>query len=398
MRIAAIATLLIAGIFAGAQLGKIAPLVEWYQAEVGFSLVLIGWLTSMIGIFVALAALPVGWAIETVGARRSVLVGSLFLAAGALALTVLSSPAAILAARLVEGVGYVILVIALPAALTAVSLPAWRAPVLAIWSCFVPVGFALSDLIGRAMLPADDPSAYLLVMALGYVVFAGIGMLLLAGVADAGEGQGGTATIENDASLPTSAARNALAVSLGLPVMLIALSFGFYVVQSVSFFSFMPAYVAGGGVLVLSAGVIAFAAPVGNILASVLVKGASLRRAMAIAIAAMALALLAAYPIFVGSDPWVATVCALLLCFAGGIVGSVLFAILPELVGPRGSVSVAIGLVAQAGGLGTLFGPPVAGWVIERLGWQAFGLFLAATAVLSILSLLPVVRSRPAAA
>ena len=51
LRFAAIVMLLLAGVFAGTQLGKIAPLVEWYRGELGFSLVLIGWLTSMIAIF-----------------------------------------------------------------------------------------------------------------------------------------------------------------------------------------------------------------------------------------------------------------------------------------------------------------------------------------------------------
>ena len=36
MRLAAIAVLLLAGILAGTQLGKIAPLVGWYRDDIGF--------------------------------------------------------------------------------------------------------------------------------------------------------------------------------------------------------------------------------------------------------------------------------------------------------------------------------------------------------------------------
>ena len=42
-RLAVIVVLQLVGILAGVQLGKIAPLVEWYRSEIGFSLVLIGW-------------------------------------------------------------------------------------------------------------------------------------------------------------------------------------------------------------------------------------------------------------------------------------------------------------------------------------------------------------------
>ncbi|HTV70293.1 MAG TPA: MFS transporter [Rhizobiaceae bacterium] len=382
-RLAAIATLLIAGIFAGAQLGKIAPLVGWYQQEAGFSLVLIGWLTSMIGIFVALAASTAGWAIDIFGVRRSVVVGSAFLAAGALALTVLQRPEAILAARLVEGLGYLVLVVALPAVLTAISRRSWRAPVLAIWSCFVPVGYAISDLLAQALLPSVGPSLYLLVMAAGYILFGGIGILLLPRVPD----------IEIEPA--PDAATGAFAATINLPVLLVALSFGFFVIQSVSFFTFTPAFIAGGGGLLLSAGAITLFTPVGNVLAGFLVSGAGARGIALIAAIFLALTIVAAYPVFTGASPLVATVCAVAFCIVCGVVGSALFAIIPSIVGRGGSVSIAIGLVAQAGGIGTLFGPPVAAWVIEGYGWNGLGVLLAAIGLAGLVAILPNVLRRP---
>ncbi|WP_274626815.1 MFS transporter [Arvimicrobium flavum] len=383
MRLTSIAVLLIAGIFAGAQLGKIAPLVGWYQTEVGFSLVLIGWLTSMIGVFVALVALPAGWGIELFGARRSALVGSLFLAAGALALPLLQSPEAILAARLVEGVGYVILVIALPAVLTSISLPEWRGPVLAIWSCFVPVGFAISDLTAQAMLPGSSPEAYLFVMAAGYAVSATLGLLLLSGVKDATTQDG-----------PRAAPGGMLKSSLGRPVVLVAVSFGLFVVQTLAFFAFMPAFIEDGGDMLLSAGVIALLVPIGNVLATILVRGASPRKTALLSAACFAIAVLTGYPAFSGASPALATASAVAFVISSGVVGSALYAAIPALVPKGGSVSVAIGLVAQAGGLGTLFGPPLAGWVIENWSWAGLGILLSAAGVVAILVILPNARTQ----
>lgn len=382
MRLAVITTLLIAGVFAGAQLGKIAPLVAWYQAEAGFSLVLVGWLTSMIGVFVAIVALPAGWAIDRAGIRRAALVGTLFLSVGAVALPLLDAPAAILSARLVEGIGYVILVIALPAMLTAISPPTWRGPVLAIWSCFVPVGYAISDLTARAILPVVDPPAYLLVIAAGYILFAGTGLLLATAVPDADDVR------PNHGDAPgISAARPAS--TLSLPVLLIALGFGCFVVQSVSFFSFAPAFIAGGGALLLSAGAITLFTPIGNVLAGFLVGGASERRIAWIAIIFLALTALATFLIFASPSPLLATVAAVAFCIVSGVVGSVLFAVIPLVVPRGGSVSIAIGLVAQAGGIGTLFGPPLAALVIEHGGWMALGFYLSAIGIVGMLFILP---------
>lgn len=378
MRLSAIAFLLIAGIFAGAQLGKIAPLVGWYQAEGGFSLILIGWLTSLIGLFVALAALPTGWGIELFGVRRSALVGSLILAAGGLALPFLRSPEAILGARLVEGIGYVILVIALPAVLTAISRPEWRGTVLAIWSCFVPAGYAVSDLTAPVMLPGVGPAAYLSAMAAGYALFAAIGLVLLRGVPD-----------EVGEQRSPVAGQGMIRSSLGLPVMLTAVAFGLFVVQSLAFFAFMPTYIASGGDLLLSAGVIALLVPIGNVLAGLIVRGATARRTATVAATFFAVTAASAYLPFSGVAALPATLAAVVFVIAGGVVGSALYAVIPALVRRGGSVSIAIGLVAQAGGIGTLFGPPLAGWLIEGFGWPGLGVLLASAGLLGIVLLLP---------
>ena len=81
---------------------------------------------------------------------------------GGIALALFALPAAILASRLVEGAGYLVLVIATPALLAAISPDGWKPPVLAIWGGFVPIGFAVADFTAQAMLPAGDPQDYLL--------------------------------------------------------------------------------------------------------------------------------------------------------------------------------------------------------------------------------------------
>ena len=376
-RLAVIIVLQLVGILAGVQLGKIAPLVGWYQQEVGFSMVLIGWFTSMIGIFVAAAALPAGWAIERAGPASTFLIGSLVMTVGGIALALFDAPAAILASRLVEGAGYLVLVIATPALLATISPQGWKAPMLAIWGGFVPVGFAVADFTAQAMLPGGEPRTYLLLAIAAFAILAALAALLLRAPDLA----------DNPAAGP---AQGSFAATMTVPVGLVALAFGIYVVLSVGFFTFMPAYIAApGSAILLSAGAIALLVPIGNVLASLLVGGRDQRFIALLSAAGFAVNAVLAIPAFGASSPIVATAALGLLAIAGGMTASALFAGIPFIVGRNGSTSVAIGLVAQAGGIGTLFGPPLAGYVIETYGFAGFGWFLGGIAIVGVVCLVP---------
>lgn len=379
-RLAAIAALLVAGVFAGAQLGKIAPLVGWYRDEIGFSLVLIGWLTSAIGIFVALLALPAGWAVGVLGARPSFVWSSVVLVAGGVALASFDAPGLILAGRLVEGAGYLALVIAIPAILTTISPPAWRGAALALWGGFVPVGFAAADFLAAALVDPVGPALYLLANVAIYAVFAAISVLLLRRVGD---------VVPDRIPAADGDGRRAISGSLSVAVVAAALAFGVYVVLSVGFFAFMPAFVADRGDLLVSAGVIALSVPAGNVLASLFMRRGTALVAAWLAAAGFAVAAIAAVPAFAAAGAATTTVAGLVFAIAGGVIASALFAAVPYIVPKGGSVAVAIGLVAQTGGLGTVFGPPLAGHVIERYGWDGYAWFLAAVAVAGVVFVAP---------
>lgn len=380
--VAAIALVIVAGIFTGAQLGKLAPLVDWYRDDLGLSLVTIGWLTAVLGLFIALAAMPAGFAIDRFGLGATLRAGAVALGLGALALAAVEQPVLMMAARLVEALGYLALCIALPAILNVITPAAWRGPVLAVWSGFVPLGFALSDLLAGAVLPEGSPRLFLLLIALGFVLAA----LVLIRVLPA---------------LPPSApatGQGKLRRSLSLPVILVTLSFGMIVVQSVATFAFLPAFVAGDGAHYLwSAGAIVLTVPLGNILAGALVRGRGLPLMSRLGVACFALSSLAALPAFTGTGPASATAAAIVLVVAGAIVASIQFASIPHIVPAGGSAAIVIGLICQAGGIGTLVGPPAAGWAIENFGWQGYAWFLAAAGVAGIAFMLPLALRRTSA-
>ena len=376
-RLVAIALVLAAGVMTGAQLGKVAPLIGWYQSELGFSLVAAGWLAAILGIFIALVALPAGWAIDRIGLVRSILIGAVALAIGGLLLSAAREPGLAFAARAVEAGGYLLLCIALPALLAAISPNSWKGPVLAIWSGFVPLGFATSDFVAGAMLPVAAPSAFLTVMALGFLVTAACALTSLRGIAVAG-GAG---------------AEGGLLPTLSREVVLLASGFGAFVVLSVSMFTFMPVFVGSeGSHYLLSAGTVALTVPVGHVVASILVRGRGAGYMGGLAVFGFAISAATAVPAFTLASPVLATVSAVVLAVSGALVASAQFAAIPFITPARGSVSVALGLVCQAGGLGTVFGPPLAASVIERAGWTGFGWFLSAVAVAGLVCMVPLMR------
>lgn len=380
-RIAAVAMLLVAGILAGAQLGKIAPLIGWYRAEAGMSLVMAGWLTSAIGFFVAVAALPAAFAVDRFGLYRSFVLSSATLAAGALALAMLDSPAAVLAARLLEGLGYLVLVIATPALLAALPPPQLRAPALAIWGGFVPIGFAVSDLLAATMLPGATPRAFLLTAAVAFLVAALAASLLARGL-DRAEGGARSRDIPS------------LGGSLSGPVVLSALAFGAYVLLSLGFFSFLPTFIAERGTLLAPAWLVALLVPVGNVLTGMLVGGRGGAYVVRLAMAAFAVSAAAVFPFYASPDPLVATASAILFALAHGVIASAIFASVPLILPVGGSAAIAIGVIAQSGGIATLVGPPIAGYVIEAYGWPGFGVFMLALSAAGLGLMVPMLARR----
>ncbi|MCG6114236.1 MAG: MFS transporter [Mesorhizobium sp.] len=375
-RLAAVSLVILTGILAGAQLGKIAPVILWYRDEIGLSLQGAGWLTALLGLFVAIAALPTGLAIGRMGAVRATGYGSLLLVVGGLALAVLASPVAIFGARLVEAVGYLVVCISLPAILNEISPPRWKGPVLAIWSGFVPLGYATADLLAAVLVPLGGVPVFLAVLTLLYALLWLASRLTLRGV-------------RQDAGPAVTGQRGS---ALTLPVLLIAAGFGLFVILSVAFFTFLPSY-ALQGTLLVPAGIIALTVPLGNVLASFLVRDRNAGFMAALGIGGFALCALAAPLAFGNEAGAMTTAAAILLTVAGAVVASSLFAAIPFVTPPGGSVATALGTVSQAGGIGTLVGPPIAAWVLESQGWLGFGWFLSLIALLGIFCLAPLAVS-----
>jgi len=108
----------------------------------------------------------------------------------------------------------------------------------------------------------------------------------------------------------------------------------------------------------------------------------------AFGIAVPALLLFAVFTPSQGSWLWPAAAATLLNAISGA-VPAVVFARLPDAVGPDGDMATANGLLAQGGASGSLLGPPLLAAAASHFGWPAAaGAGLAASALcLALLAL-----------
>lgn len=375
LRLVAIVLLLLTGVLTGAQLAKTAPLIGWYVETVGMTLVEAGWVTALIGIFVALAALPAGFAIARMGPQRAFVVASAIIVPGGLILAATTAPSLIFAARMIEGLGYVILCVGLPSLLTAISPSGWRGPVLAIWSGFVPLGYATSDVLAGLIVPVFGAQSYLLVVILLFAAMALASQVVLRWLTG----------IPADAAFAPEGASGVFSVG----VLLVALAFGAFVLQSVALFTFMPTFAALPGAFLFAPALVALSTPLGNGLAGLLVAGRAAPFMIVLALAAFVVTALAAHVAFVTGGAAAASFGAVAMAIASGVVASALFAVIPFLVSRPQAVPAAIGLVSQAGGLATLASPPLAAFIIEHAGWTGYGWFLGLTGLAGAAMLIP---------
>ncbi|GKX33642.1 MAG: MFS transporter [Rhizobiaceae bacterium MnEN-MB40S] len=364
--------ILLAGFYAGGQLGKIAPVVLLLREQHGYSLTYLGWLTSLIGLFVAVAALPVAFAIRHYGVRLSLNAGALLLFVGALFLWPTTDQFLALFARGIEAVGYVLVVIAAPAVLNDIAPERLKAPALAIWGGFVPIGYALANYQAAAVLPGFGLSGFYLSMALGYGLFGVLSGVLLSTLPRA---------------QPIAPAAETTQARGGLPARAywLAGAFGFYVIASLPLFTFLPTYI---GLLddrlALSAAAIALFVPVGNIGTGFLVVGRLRSHTASLTMFALVALALGTAAIFLLDAPSVKLAGAILFSLASGVVGSAVFATLPAIVRDGQSASIAMGAIAQTGGVGTVIGPPIAGFVIEAFGWPGLSIYVVIVCLLGV--------------
>ncbi|HZO04438.1 MAG TPA: MFS transporter [Burkholderiales bacterium] len=140
------------GLAAGAYMTKVPPALPTLRADLGLTLVESGWIQTMLYTIGASVGVFFGVFAERAGVKRAALAGLGLMVAGGLLGALAGGYGTLLAARFLEGVGFLLFVVAAAPLLTAATLAQDRATAFSIWSSYMPTGGALALLVAPVAL------------------------------------------------------------------------------------------------------------------------------------------------------------------------------------------------------------------------------------------------------
>ncbi len=373
----------VAGYIAAFHVGKLPPAMSVVRAELGLSLVVGGWLVSAFAATGLALGIVAGSVADTIGHRRLTLIGLGALAVGSFAGSLAESGPFLLAARLVEGLGFLAVAVAAPSMVAQAAAAGDRALALGVWSTNVPAGVALMIVVSPLLLAGTGWRGLWQVTALVTAIWL---VVLAAGTRrDVGQGQ----RQARDGAL----ARNVRLTVSAPATWLLALCFGLFTFQWLAVMLWLPTFLIEergmGSALaaVMTAAVVAVNVP-GNLIAGWLLHRRFPRWIlMAGSAAAMGLA---AVGIF---DPDLSDRARYALCLVfsavGGMPPTAIRAAVPSFAPTAAQVGTTNGLLVQGLNLGNVVGPPALAAVVTAAGnWESgVGLMTAAAAAMTILSL-----------
>lgn len=377
-----------AGVCAALHVGKLAPAVTTLQAELGLTLVQAGFLLALVQGAGMLLGLVFGALADGLGARRSMVLGLAVLAvasaaggsvAGAPALTLL------MACRVAEGFGFLLVVLPAPGLVRALVPPARVAAMLGVWGAYMPLATALALLLGPLCISAFGWRLWWWALAL-------LSVLALLALRHAVP-----AKLAGPAAAPKALPwRLRLRLTLAAPgPWWVALCFAMYSAQWLAVIGFLPAIYTQAGVAAATMGALTALVAASNIVGN-LAAGRLLQRGLGpgallatgfVAMGAAATLAFGELPALPASARYAA-----MLAFSGfgGLIPATLFSLALRVAPGPQTVSTTIGWLQQWSALGQFAGPPLVAALASQVGgwqftWVATGAFALAGLVFSAL-------------
>jgi MFS family permease len=364
-----------AGIAASLQIGKAAIAIPLLQVETGRDLAVLGWVSSIFAVLGLFGGVPVGALATRFGDRRILLLGLVMLALGSAFGAATSGLGLLLACRVVEGSGFLMVSVSGPALLRRCVGERDREIAMALWSCFMPAGMALAMLLG----PLFGGWRAIWLAGAGFALAAGLAVALRVPAAMAGA-----------AVSWRQLAADAGSMVLTRGPLLLAVCFALYAMMFFAVLSFLPVLLiermhSSLAIAGLLSGLATAGNIVGNLIAGVLLaRGVS--RLTVLAGASFVMGLAAVFVFLPLLPPAGAFLSGILFATAGGFIPATLLSTAAGLAPRPNLVPASIGLLMQGSNLGQVLGPAVVGLVISGIGWTGAAGLVAALALLAVLT------------
>ena len=144
--------LILAGMVAAFHVGKAPPALPSIRGDIGASLRQAGWLLSIINLVTDGGGMAIALTAERLGHRRLILFGTGLCLATSLLGGAVSSPDVLLGLRVLEGLGFITVVVAIPPLVVRLASPGDQRLALAAWSTYMPAGAGVMMLISALVL------------------------------------------------------------------------------------------------------------------------------------------------------------------------------------------------------------------------------------------------------
>jgi cyanate permease len=379
----AVLSLMAAGIVGAVQIGKGSAALPVLRDEFDLSSSAAAWFLSVVSAMGAVAGVLLGWLGQGLGFRRQVQLGLLAIVLANLAGAVAPSAPWLLGARVAEGLGFILVILAAPGLLPELSAPRHRRLVVGGWGIYMPVGAGLAVLLVPSALPALGWAGVCLVDA---CCAAAVLLAVLRWV-------------------PPSPARrlppvDGLARALRAPgVLSLSALFGLYAGQYLAVVGLLPTVLVDDGVPLATAGTVTALvflvnAP-SNLAGAVLLHRGVSRRVLFLGGSAVMAATV--WPLFDPDLPLgVRIAAAVTFSACSGVVPAAAFSGVVAMSAGTSSAGASVGLLMQGSSIGQLLGPPLVVAVGAAGGWVARPAVLAGLAgALAVAALVSARLERP---
>lgn len=384
----AVTAVIAAGVLVSIQVGKLPPLLTRLREEFGLDLVLGGLLASSFMLIGAVLGILAGFASDRIGSRRALVAGVSITALGCAAGAMATGTALLLAARLVEGLGFVLTVVCGPSLLNGLTRPDQRQLALGLWSTYMPLGVTLGMLGALTVGGLFDWRGLWLALALLLLAAAFVIRYLIRGA--------------QVAAVP----RRFQAAPLKRPgPWLLAACFACYTTQWFAIVTWIPTYLREGGVsddlwISLGAALVVAINVIGNTSSAALMHR-GVPRWLIIAVISLAMGILGMASFADGVSLTAKIAFAMAASGFGGMLPAAVLASVPAHTREPGEIATVNGVVTQLLNIGSFIGPPALAALVAQFGGWSQGRWLLLAAGLlgcTLALLLRRVEARSAAA
>ena len=365
-----VGVMIASGVAAALHVGKVPPAIPELRDELGLGLVAAGWVASIFSLIGATLGIAGGLAADRLGARRVLAAGLVLLVAGSATGAAVDSGAALLATRVLSGLGLVTVAVAAPGIIVAVAPPRDHGLALGAWSIYMPAGMVIAMLSAPLVLPGFGWRGL-------WLLHAGLTAVVLVVVLVATRGISGR----------PGTPRRISAEALRPPgPWLLAAAFGCYTIQFFAVATWMPTFLVESHghsrETAALAGALVVAANIVGCVAGAWLLHREVARWKLLAVTYLVMAPCAAGAFSAVLPPVLIVALAVIFSAVGGLLPAAILAGTAAHAPSRDHVATVNGFVVQGSHVGVLAGPPVFAMFVAAFGgWEQGWMLMAALGV-----------------